>query len=88
MRQKPVHHVWCGLNLSKCLSRFLGAVCVLGASSGEFGMAQQRDFATWPEFRAEAVALGIRPQTLDAALTGLRRCCASSNSTASSPRTR
>ena len=36
-------------------------------------MAQQRDFATWlQEFRAEAMALGIRPQTLDAALTGLR----------------
>src|SRR5262245_23788840 len=36
-------------------------------------MAQQRDFATWlQELRAEAVALGIRPQTLDTALTGLQ----------------
>jgi membrane-bound lytic murein transglycosylase B len=36
-------------------------------------MAQQRDFATWlQELRAEAVALGIRQQTLDTALTGLR----------------
>jgi membrane-bound lytic murein transglycosylase B len=36
-------------------------------------MAQQPDFATWlQELRAEAVALGIRPQTLDTALTGLR----------------
>ena len=68
--------MWCGLNLSKCLSRFFWAlVCVCWGLvvQGEFGMAQQRDFATWlQEFRAEAVALGIRPQTLDAALTGLR----------------
>jgi membrane-bound lytic murein transglycosylase B len=36
-------------------------------------MAQQRDFAAWlQELRGEAVALGIRPRTLDAALTGLR----------------
>jgi membrane-bound lytic murein transglycosylase B len=36
-------------------------------------MAQQRDFTAWlQELRAEAVTLGIRPQTLDAALTGLR----------------
>src|SRR5215510_11895792 len=36
-------------------------------------MAQQRDFATWlQELRAEALALGIRVQTLDAALTGLQ----------------
>jgi membrane-bound lytic murein transglycosylase B len=36
-------------------------------------MAQPHDFATWlQELRAEAVALGIRPQTLDTALTGVR----------------
>jgi len=68
--------VWRGLNLSKCLSRFFWAlVCVCWGLvvQGEFGMAQQRDFATWlQELRTEAVALGIRPQTLDAALTGLR----------------
>lgn len=76
MRQKPVHHMWRGLNLSKCLSRlFWALVCMCWGLvvQGEFGMAQQRDFATWlQELRAEAVALGIRPQTLDAALTGLR----------------
>src|SRR5215470_1870580 len=76
VRQKPVQHVWRGLNLSKYLSRFLWAlVCVCWGLvvQGEFGMAQQRDFTTWlQELRAEAVALGIRPQTLDAALTGLR----------------
>ena len=76
MRQRPVHHMWRGLNLSKCLSRFFWAlVCVCWGLvvQGEFGMAQQRDFTTWlQELRAEAVALGIRPQTLDAALTGLR----------------
>src|SRR5262245_63064410 len=72
----PVHHVGRGLNLSKYLSRFFWAlVCVCWGLvvQGEFGMAQQRDFATWlQELRVEAVALGIRPQTLDAALTGLR----------------
>src|SRR5262252_4448110 len=65
-----------GLNLSKYLSRFFWAlVCVCWGLviQGEFGMAQQRDFATWlQDLRAEAVALGIRPQTLDAALTGLQ----------------
>src|SRR3989449_4389059 len=36
-------------------------------------MAQQRDFTTWlQELRTEAVTLGIRPQTLDASLAGLR----------------
>ena len=76
MRQKPGHHVWRGLNLSKYLSRFFWAlVCVCWGLivQGEFGMAQQRDFTTWlQELRAEAVALGIRPQTLDVALIGLR----------------
>ena len=76
MRQHPVHHVGRGLNLSKCLPRFFWAlVCVCWGLivQGEFGMAQQRDFATWlQELRAEAVTLGIRPQTLDAALSGLR----------------
>src|SRR5712692_1138340 len=71
-----MHHVWRGLNLSKCLSRFFWAlVCVCWGLvvQGEFGMAQQRDFATWlQELRTEAVGLGIRPQTLDIALTGLR----------------
>ena len=60
----------------KVSSRFFWAlVCVCWGLvvQGEFGMAQQHDFATWlQELRAEAVALGIRPQTLDAALTGLR----------------
>ena len=68
--------MWRGLDLSKCLSRFFWAlVCVCWGLvvQGEFGMAQQRDFTTWlQELRAEALALGIRPQTLDAALTGLR----------------
>ena len=76
MRQKPVQHVWRGLNLSKYLARFFWAlVCVCWGLvvQGEFGMAQQRDFTTWlQELRTEAIALGIRPQTLDAALTGLR----------------
>src|SRR3989441_9795661 len=76
VRQEPVQHVGRGLTLSKCLSRFFWAlVCVCWGLvvQGEFGMAQQRDFATWlQELRTEAVALGIRPQTLDTALTGLR----------------
>jgi membrane-bound lytic murein transglycosylase B len=76
VRQKPACPLWRGLNLSKCLSRSLWAlVCVWWGLvvQGEFGMAQQRDFATWlQELRTEAVALGLRPQTLDAALTGLQ----------------
>jgi membrane-bound lytic murein transglycosylase B len=76
VRQRPVHHMCCGLNPSKCLSRFFWAlVCVCWGLvvHGDFSMAQPHDFATWlQELRAEAVALGIRSQTLDTALTGLR----------------
>jgi membrane-bound lytic murein transglycosylase B len=44
------------------------ALCLWVASGG----AQPRDFATWlQELRIEASTLGIRQQTLDAALTGL-----------------
>jgi membrane-bound lytic murein transglycosylase B len=66
----------CGLNPSRYLSRFFLALvfaCWGLVVHGEFGMAQPHDFATWlQELRAEAMALGIRPQTLDTALTGLR----------------
>jgi len=40
---------------------------------GGTGTAQERGFAAWlQELRAEAMSLRIRPQTLDAALTGLQ----------------
>ena len=76
MRQKPFYHWWRRLNLSKRLPRFCWAlVCVSWGLvvHGEFGMAQQRDFAMWlQELRAEALTLGIRPQTLNTALAGLQ----------------
>ena len=56
MRQKPLSHWWRRLNLSKRLPRFFWAlVCVSWGlvMHGEFGMAQQRDFAVWlQELRA------------------------------------
>jgi peptidoglycan lytic transglycosylase B len=76
VRQKPIAHWWRRLNLSKRLPRsFWALVCVSWGLvvQGEFGMAQQHDFASWlQELRAEALTLGIRPRTLDTALTGLR----------------
>ena len=77
MRQKPAHHWRRGLERSRRLSRSLWVLaCVswgLVVVWGETGMAQQRDFAIWlQDLRAEAVALGIRPQTLDTALAGLQ----------------
>jgi membrane-bound lytic murein transglycosylase B len=77
VRQKPAYHMWRGFNLSRYFSHSLWVlVCVgwgLVVVWGETGMTPQRDFATWlQELCAEAVALGIRPQTLDTALAGLQ----------------
>lgn len=77
MRQKPACHLWRGPDRLRRLSHALWALaCVswgLIVVWGEIGTAQPRDFATWlQELRAEAVTLGIRPQTLDTALAGLQ----------------
>jgi membrane-bound lytic murein transglycosylase B len=77
VRPKPISHWRRYLDLlSKRLPRWFWAlVCVSWGLvvQGEFGMAQQRDFTIWlQELRAEALALGIRPQTLNTALSGLR----------------
>src|SRR5205823_1422542 len=77
VRQKPARHWWRGLDRLRRLPHFLWALTcvswVLVAVWGETGTTPQRDFATWlQELRAEATALGIRPQTLDIALAGLQ----------------
>lgn len=70
---------WCGalLDLSRhfphCLWRLACVSWVVVLAWGETGAAQERDFATWlQELRAEAITLGIRAQTLDTTLAGLR----------------
>lgn len=70
---------WCSalLDLSRHLPHHLGRLAcvswmVVLTWSGT-GATQERDFATWlQELRADAMTLGIRAQTLDATLTGLR----------------
>lgn len=77
MRQQPARHLRRGLDWSRCrLCSLWVLVCMswgLGLVWGEPGTAPQRGFAAWlQDLRAEAVSLGIRAQTLDAALTGLQ----------------
>jgi len=53
------------------LYAFLGML--LSAVWCPLAVAQQRDFIAWlQDVRAEAMRLGVRPQTLDSALTGLQ----------------
>src|SRR5262249_17693609 len=65
------------MDLSRRLPHFLWLLaCASWAvilAWGETGTAQERSFATWlQDLRTEALTLGIRAKTLDAALTGLQ----------------
>lgn len=70
---------WCSalLDLSRHLPHHLGRLacvsCMVVLTWSGSGAPQERDFATWlQELRADAMTLGIRAQTLDATLAGLR----------------
>lgn len=60
-------------HLLHCLWRLACVSWVVVLAWGGTGATQERDFAAWlQDIRAEAMTLGIRAQTLDATLTGLR----------------
>jgi len=77
VRQRPVQHQQRSTDQSRCHLHSLGMLaCICLAvmfAWSDTAMAPERGFAVWlQDLRAEAISLGIRKQTLDAALTGLQ----------------
>ena len=77
MRQGPVQHQQRGTERSRRLPYALGRLAwvslVVMLAWSDPATAPERGFASWlQDLRAEAISLGIRKQTLDAALTGLQ----------------